>query len=117
MSGQAVMLDLHANIESVAGHTGVICWFCTADRQQLQRASCRGSTKLFKAFSEYFALATVFEWLLSKQVQQVLRTWKVAPSGEKSKTVDLSGVMSRMCAKFRNFHLRINKALGIFRKR
>ena len=32
-------------------------------------------------------------------------------------TVDLSGMMSRMCMrKFRNFPLRINKALAIFRK-
>ena len=34
---------------------------------------------------------------LLKQVRKVLRTRKVAPSGEKSKTVDLSGMMSRMC--------------------
>jgi len=34
---------------------------------------------------------------LSKQVRQVLWTRKVAPSGGKSKTVDLSGMMSRMC--------------------
>ena len=43
----------------------------------------------------------------------------MAPSGEKSKKVDLSGFgndVTNVYAKFRNFPLRINKALGIFRK-
>jgi len=39
----------------------------------------------------------ISELVSHEQVRKVLRTQKVAPSGDKSKTIDLAGMMSRMC--------------------
>ena len=51
----------------------------------------------FSVVVQFACSFSAWSQLVVKQVWQVLRTRKVAPSGEKSKTVDLSGMMSRMC--------------------
>ena len=51
------------------------------------------------------------------QVRKVLRTRKVAPSGKKSKTIDLSGMILRMCVRsFVTFRCVLTKPWAFFSK-